>query len=263
MKKTVIVFTLIVFSILLISCNANQKNELIIFLKDLTKENISNYIEQEDGQYNVYLSSDSPILYNTFSDQKKHVVIVRVERSFSYFENEVELQDAKQKKYIYYFDKREKKLYFIEDDDFSLVTYLNKDELYSIVQKIHTELGEEGDILTFDSFYPIIKQFYNDVNKKNLELHGKTSIILSTNYKNNDFLRNSTEFLNHLKKIYNENISLKIIDSIQNNKINSITIRLYYNDDKTISPRIKIFYNYKVYYVIDPLDENYNIDGLY
>lgn len=61
MKKTVIVFTLIVFSILLISCNANQKNELIIFLKDLTKENISNYIEQEDGQYNVYLSSDSPI----------------------------------------------------------------------------------------------------------------------------------------------------------------------------------------------------------
>lgn len=238
----------------------NQRKELTRFLKDFTKEDVLNYVEKEDGRYGVYLSSDSPTLYNTFSDEKKHVIIVRTERSFSYFENEDALREAQQSRHIYYFDKGEKNLYFKEDDSFSLVAKLDTVDLYNVVKQIHIDLGEDGQVLTFDSLYPVIKDFYKDIKKRDLELHGKTNFMISTNYKNNDFLRKSSYFINHLNEIYDKNISFKIIDSIENNIVDNITVRLHYNDNKTIKPRIQIFYKYKVYYVIDPLAEDYNID---
>lgn len=260
MKKVKIVFILIVLSIFLTSCNYKHRKELTIFLKDLTKEDILNYVEKDEGRYGVYLASSSPTFYNTFSDEKKHVIIVRTERSFSYFENIVELEEAKQKRHIYYFDKSEKKLYFKEGDSFNLVAKLDTVDLYNIVKRIHINLGEIGNILTFDSLYPVIKQFYKGIKKRDLELHGKTSFLIRTKYKNNYFLENNPEFIEHLNEIYNESNSVRIIDSIRNNKIDNITVSLDYNDNKTISPRIKIFYKYKVYYVIDPLAEDYNID---
>lgn len=260
MKKIKIILILVVFSIFLTSCNINQKKELTSFLKEFTKENVLNYVDKKDGRYSVYLSSDSPTLYNTFSDEKKHVIVVRMERSFSYFENEDELREAKQGRHLYYFDKIEKNLYLKEDDDFSLVSKLETVDLYNIVNVIHTNLGEDGQIVTFDSLYPVIKEFYKDVKRRDLELHGKRNFMISTNYKNNYFLNNNRNFINHLNEIYDKNISLKIIDSIKNNVVDNITVRLYYNENDTVDPRIEIFYKYKVYYVIDPLSEDYNID---
>ncbi|MDD2259756.1 MAG: hypothetical protein WC188_10375 [Candidatus Caldatribacteriota bacterium] len=260
MKKITIISFLLLISISLVSCVNSDKKEITSFFKQIEEKDIMNYIEADEGRYSVFLSNDSPWLYYTFSNNERHIIIARAERSFAYFMDDDNYSKIRDRKEIYYFERSKNTLYYSDGNTPITVDDFAVDDLNKIVERVHIDLGHNGDLSSFDSFHTVIKQFYKDVGAKDLELLGSDNFKVSINVSTNNFLNENTTFLNHLSTIYDNSTRNKIIDSIRNNVFNGVNIQLYYNStNNKIDPIIRIQKNQLEFYVIDPLSENFNI----
>lgn len=259
MKKIFVILFFIIISLGLIACNNENKEEILDLFNDLNKDDIMNFIDTEEGRYSVYLTDDSPWLYYTFTNSNRHFIVVREERSFAHIMDDSEYSEIKDKRHLYYFDRSTKVLYSKQSDNSSEVDQLETDDLKKIVERVQMDLDQEGELLTFDSMYLIVKQFYNQLKPNALELMGDKNFSFSINFKAQEFLTINSSFKQHLEKIYDKTTESKIIDSINNNVYKGVNVQMRYNSEqKRLYPIINVKKNQLIFYVIDPLAEDYN-----
>ncbi len=262
MKKILVVMTLVCLTFLFTACHQSEKNEIREFFQQLTVEDISNTVEVNGSIYSVYLSSNSPWVYFTMSTNEEHYIIVKEERSFAYLmgDNTTLYDYYSNEKHLYLFDRQTLQLIKHEDDASTIISTINTDNLFDVVNSVKLDLNQSGDLLTFVSLYSIISQAFRDVQTNELELFGDHDYLISRSFDSSQFLTNISSFRLHISSLYSQTQLAEISASFENNPYGSVSIRVAWNStNDTLNPRLEISRNQLVYYSIDPLEQDYSM----
>lgn len=256
MKKWTMIIITIFMIFILSSCGQKEKNEIKIFLQQLQIDQIKNTYEISEGVYSVFLSDHTPFIYYTYTTVEYIVIVVREERSFAYLLDDTSYNDIR---HMYVFNRTNYSLYFHNDSELLEITVLENDELEHIVDTVKNHLNQTGSLLTFDSLYLMIKQFYSNFEANQLEVHGQINHGISISYSNQHFLSTFTQFGTHLTSIYRQTKAQLILSSIEQNVYQSVVIRLQWNStNHYLYPILYVSRNQLVFYRIDPTIEDYH-----
>lgn len=259
MKKAYLVMLLILTSTILMSCGIGIKRDIQAFFDTLEINDIMNQFETDEGDYSVFLSSEMPFVFLTFSKNNHHLIIVRNERSFAYLSGE-EFDEARDFKYEFSFNKSTHRLNQHQYDEIEHIQTLESNMLISVVYAIKDYLMISGDLLTFDTLFPIIKESFSNVSLTDLSLFGDKNHSISRKFRPDEFFLAVPSFLFHLDAIYNPLIKQQIIESMTtNNHRNAIIVTVQWDSTrKMIRPRLVIEIMNAQFYVVDPFIEYFD-----